>query len=35
VAKIWKDIGLYDENQNMRAALQTWDGWLNRQYDGE
>ena len=30
VAKIWKDIGLYDENQMMRPALQTWDIWLNK-----
>lgn len=30
VAKIWKDIGLFDENQNTRAALQTWDSWLQK-----
>lgn len=34
VAKIWKDIGLYDENQNMRSALQSWDNWLQKDYDG-
>ena len=28
VAKIWKDIGLYDQNQSPRIALQTWDEWL-------
>jgi hypothetical protein len=31
LAKIWKDIGLYDENQDARLALQTWDNWLDRQ----
>jgi len=33
IAKIWKDIGLYDENQNMRSALQTWDEWLAKQLE--
>lgn len=28
IAKIWKDIGLYDQNQSPRMALQTWDEWL-------
>ncbi len=32
VAKIWKDIGLYDENQNPRSMVQTWDLWLNSRY---
>jgi hypothetical protein len=31
LAKIWKDIGLYDENQDARSALQVWDNWLDRQ----
>jgi len=31
LAKIWKDIGLYDENQMPRAGLNTWDEWLNRE----
>ena len=30
VAKIWKDIGLYDENQRARSGLQVWDSWLAR-----
>ena len=30
LAKIWKDIGFYDENQNPREALQLWDSWLVR-----
>ncbi len=34
VAKIWKDIGLYDENQSPRPALQVWDSWLQRNYEG-
>ena len=34
VAKIWKDIGLYEQNQNPRTALQTWDMWLSYQYVG-
>lgn len=29
-AKIWKDIGLYDGNQNPRLALETWDEWLGK-----
>jgi len=32
VAKIWKDIGLFDENQNPRSMVQTWDLWLNSRY---
>lgn len=28
VARIWRDIGLYDEDQNARPALTTWDQWL-------
>lgn len=28
LAKIWKDIGLYDENQIPRTALATWDAWF-------
>jgi len=31
IAKIWKDIGLYDENQNPRSVVTVWDGWLARQ----
>lgn len=31
IAKIWKDIGLYDENQLARSALDTWDEWLARE----
>lgn len=30
-AKIWKDIGLYDENQIPRRALDTWDEWYAKQ----
>ncbi|WP_460234714.1 hypothetical protein [Aurantivibrio plasticivorans] len=33
LAKIWKDIGLYDENQLSRLALGTWDDWLAREVD--
>ena len=32
IAKIWKDIGLYDQDQMARNSLQTWDSWLNRSY---
>lgn len=28
LAKIWKDIGLYDGDQNPRQGLQTWDDWF-------
>lgn len=31
LAKIWKDIGLYDGSQQPRLALQTWDSWYARQ----
>lgn len=31
LAKIWKDIGLYDEDQLPRIGLNTWDDWLNRE----
>ena len=31
VAKIWKDIGLYNQDQIARAGLHTWDEWLSRQ----
>ena len=34
VAKIWKDIGLYDENQLPRSALQTWDSWYDKTRQG-
>lgn len=30
LAKIWKDIGLYDENQQARPALTTWQTWFDR-----
>lgn len=30
LAKIWKDIGLYDESQVARQALTTWDTWYAR-----
>ncbi|NVJ58838.1 MAG: hypothetical protein HWE27_00530 [Gammaproteobacteria bacterium] len=30
LAKIWKDIGLYDESQMPRTGLSTWDDWLSR-----
>ncbi len=30
LAKIWKDIGLYDESQVARPALTVWDSWLNK-----
>ena len=29
---LWRDTGLYDGDVNPREALQTWDGWLNRDY---
>lgn len=32
VAKIWKDIGLYDGDQNPRAMISVWDNWLNKTY---
>lgn len=32
LAKIWKDIGLYDGNQQPRMALTRWDRWLARRY---
>jgi hypothetical protein len=28
LAKIWKDIGLYDESQQQREALNDWRSWL-------
>lgn len=31
LAKIWKDIGLYDGSQQPRQALQTWDNWYARE----
>lgn len=31
-AKIWKDIGLYDQNQMPRAALAQWDYWFSLQH---
>ncbi len=30
LAKIWKDIGLYDGMQNQRTGLSTWNQWLTR-----
>ncbi|NVK88851.1 MAG: hypothetical protein HWE13_12020 [Gammaproteobacteria bacterium] len=33
VAKIWKDIGLYDEAQQPRQALATWQKWFERPRD--
>lgn len=35
LAKIWKDIGLFDENQQARPALSTWQTWLNRNHSSE
>ncbi|MBV1908260.1 MAG: hypothetical protein KUG78_03005 [Kangiellaceae bacterium] len=35
VAKIWKDIGLYDQNQNQRMGLRSWDDWLIRTHSIE
>ena len=32
LAKIWKDIGFYDENQQERPALSTWQTWLQREH---
>ena len=34
-AKIWKDIGLYDENQQPRDALNLWDEWLGYDYQSD
>ena len=31
-AKIWKDIGLYDENQQARMGLAVWDNWRSYLY---
>jgi hypothetical protein len=33
VAKIWKDIGLYDQQQATRISLNSWTNWLNRPLD--
>ena len=30
VAKIWKDTGLYNENQQHRSGLSIWDSWLDK-----
>ena len=32
LAKIWKDIGLYNESQQPRSALAIWDEWLERDF---
>lgn len=33
LAQIWKDIGLYDQNQSQREALTQWTNWFNRQIE--
>ncbi len=30
IARIWRDTGMYDENQQARVALTTWEEWLTK-----
>lgn len=33
LSKIWKDTGLFDENQSARSSATTWNNWFNKSKD--